>query len=150
MHGLKKITLNQQVNKNNWREKLRVREETIRTWTPPSPESEGARIATVRDRSTLKKTAIYSATYISNCVISIAHLHILFSSVSCYLQCHNHDTWKIKGDDDSTISVIPLYKIIIIILFNHLMLNINLFVFNTDSRLERVGTRDCSSSRIHE
>lgn len=43
-------------------------------------------------------------THISKWVTSVAHLHILFSTVSCYLQCHNHDAWKIKGD----VSTIPL------------------------------------------
>lgn len=80
MHELKNITLNQQVIKNNWREKLRVREETIRTWTTPSPESEGARIGTVRDQSTAKKL-LFTVPLISLNALYQLHIFIFFLAV---------------------------------------------------------------------
>lgn len=37
------------------------------------------------------------ATYIYTWITSVTHLHILFSSVPCYLQCNNDGTGKIEG-----------------------------------------------------
>jgi len=38
-----------------------------------------------------------SASHICRWTASVAHLHILFSSISCGIQCHNNDAWKIEG-----------------------------------------------------
>lgn len=46
------------------------------------------------------------ATYISKWVTSIAHLHILFGSVSCDIQCHNHDSREIKGGKSAMICIL--------------------------------------------
>lgn len=37
------------------------------------------------------------AAYISERVTSSAYFHILLGSLSCDIQCYNHDAWKSQG-----------------------------------------------------